>query len=29
MLTDAERALLSEWLGRTDENPTSDTPRPR
>jgi AcrR family transcriptional regulator len=29
MLTDAERALLSEWLGRTDENPTGKTPRPR
>jgi AcrR family transcriptional regulator len=29
MLTDAERALLSEWLGRTDENITGNTPRPR
>ncbi|MFG3615384.1 TetR/AcrR family transcriptional regulator [Nocardia sp. NPDC047654] len=29
MLTDAERALLSEWLRRTDENPTGNTPRPR
>ncbi|WP_063053159.1 TetR/AcrR family transcriptional regulator [Nocardia arthritidis] len=29
MLTDAERALLSEWLRRTDENPTGDAPRPR
>lgn len=29
MLTAAERALLPEWLGRTDENPTGDTPRPR
>jgi AcrR family transcriptional regulator len=29
MLTDAERALLSEWLGRTDDNAAGDTPRPR
>ncbi|MFE7742755.1 TetR/AcrR family transcriptional regulator [Nocardia sp. NPDC057455] len=29
MLTDAERALLSEWLRRTDENPHRHPPRPR